>query len=278
MGRPSVESKGFLRKGLALPSEHGSWVWWLGPFAIGIAAGGRPGKDLLALAVGALAGFLIHQPAAIAVKALVGRRPPADLRPALGWVALYAAVGAIAAPCLIASGHAYVLALLAPGAAVFAWHLWLVARREERRQMLLQILAAGGLALAAPAAYWVCGGRRYPEPWVLWTLCWAQSAASIASVFLALEQRRWPGVPPVTVRLRAARLSLSFAIGSLLLAAGFVAIRHAPLTVMIPFGLVLGDALFTALRPCVGRRPARVGLRQLIATAAFVAAMILAWR
>ena len=273
MGRSSL-----LRRGLALPREHGSWVWWLGPFVIGVTAGGQPDVDLAALFVGALAGFLAHQPAAIAVKALVGRRPRADLRPALLWVGIDAAAGAAAGAVLVLRGHAHALLLLLPGAAVFAWSLWLVARRDERRQFLLQVLAAGGLALCAPAAYWVSGGRRYPEPWVLWALCALQSAASIASVFLALEQRLWAMVPPLEARLRAARRSLLLAFGSWLAAAGFAASGHASISVLVPFALVAGDAVFTTLKPCLGARAARIGVRQLLATTAFVVAMIVAWR
>ena len=45
------------------------------------------------------------------------------------------------------------------GSLVFAWYLWLVGRREERRQIGMELLATGVLALTAPAGYWVGVGR-----------------------------------------------------------------------------------------------------------------------
>jgi hypothetical protein len=266
------------RRTWALPSEHGSWLWWLGPFAVGIAAGGHPGGDAVALFTAALAGFLLHQPAAIAAKALSGRRPREDLRPALVWIGIYAAVGAAALPCLVAHGHARVLGLLVPGALLFAWHLALVARRSERRRSGVAVLGAGVLALAAPAAYWVAGGTRYPEPWVLWSLCGLQSAASIAQVYLRLEQRTWKAAPPGPARWWAGRSTLGWHLAGPAAAGAFALLRHAPWAAALPFALPLADAIDGVARPALGWRPSRVGLRQAVVMAAFTAAMILAWR
>lgn len=269
---------GLWRKAHTVPPEHGSWLWWLGPFAIGLAAGGTPGGDTAALFVAALAGFLLKQPATVAVKVLARRRPPEDMKPALVWMAIYAAVAAAAVPSLLAHGHARILWLLVPGAGMFAWHLALVARRTERRRMGVEILAGCVLALAGPAAYWVAGGRAYPEPWVLWALCSLHTAASIANVYLRLDQRLWPSLPPLAARLRAGRATLLWHVAGLAAAAGFAAVHHAPWAATVPFAVVLVDGVDAALRPCVGARPAKVGIRQMVVMLVFVALMIAAWR
>lgn len=276
----------FLKKAFAVPSNHGSWVWWLGPFVIGTAAGGRPAGDAAALFVAALAGFLVHHPAAIAVKAATKRRAPADLRPALVWVAIYAVAAASAVPCLVWHGHARVLWLAAPGALVFGLHLVLVARRLERRQMAIELLEAGVLALAAPAAYAVSGGLRAAEGWVLWALCWAQTAGAIVNVFVQLPPRATPvgapspAPPPARVRpaLPLAALSLLLQALGLVLVAALAAAGEAPWWSLAPFALVAVEAAGNALRAPAGRRPAQVGVRQLVVSVVFVAGMIVAWR
>jgi hypothetical protein len=270
----------FLKRSFAIPSTHGSWVWWLGPFAIGTAAGGAPGGDVAALFVAALAGFLLHQPAGIAVKAVTGRRAPKDLAPALAWIAIYTVAAASALPCLVAHGHARVLWLLVPGGLAFAGHLVLVARRLERRQMGVEMLEAGVLALAAPAAYAVSGGPRDVEAWVLWALCWVQTAGAIANVFVQLPPRPAPGSPPSAPGRRSPIAGVSVALQALGLAAAvaFAVAGEAPWGTLVPFGIVALEACGNVARPAAGRRPAQVGVRQLVVSLLFVAGMIAAWR
>ena len=183
----------FGKKRFWLPAAHGSWTWWIGPLLIGLAAGGHPRWNFTSLVISALAGFLLMQPATIAAKVLSGRRPRSDLRPALQWMAIYTFFCLLGVTCIVQAGDVHVLGLAAPGLLVFAAYLWLVFRHAERRQMAMEVLASGVMALAAPAAYWAAGGEDYPEPWVLWALTWLQSAAAIANVYLRLDQRRWSG-------------------------------------------------------------------------------------
>ena len=62
------------RKHYAIPPEHGAWVWWLGPFALGMAAAGAVNGHVFTLAVATLIGFLMRQPVTLTVKVLSGRR------------------------------------------------------------------------------------------------------------------------------------------------------------------------------------------------------------
>ena len=267
------------RKHYAIPADHGSWTWWIGPVAIGLAAGGRPGWLVVSLCIAALAAFLMHQPVTIAVKAWTGRRPKKDLKPALTWTAIYAFFVLLGTACLVASGHAKVLGLAAPGVLVFGWYLVLVSKKSERRQMLVEILGAGTMALGAPAAFWVAGGTAYPEPWVLWALTWVQSASAIVNVYLRLEQRRWSEVPPVSRRIQAGRLTLLVHLLGLGLAALFVGVGKAPPLVLAAYAFVCLDAVDTTLGPKLRARPAQIGIRQLVVWLVFVALMVLAyWR
>lgn len=265
------------RRHYFIPSEHGAWIWWIGPFLIGTAAGGRLSTDVLVLLLAVAAVFFMRQPAAIAVKALSGRRPRSDLAPGLFWTSAYALIALLAVLVLIRASHAQLLWLAIPGVLVFAWHLWLVSRREERGQRGVELVAAGVLALAAPAAYWVAGGTDALTAWLLWLLTWLQSAASIVFIYMRLEQRRLPALPAPRDRWRTGARTLVYHAFNLVAAAGLAALRLVPALVPVAFGLMLADALQGVTHPPVGARPTAIGLRQLGASTAFVALMIAAY-
>jgi hypothetical protein len=266
------------RKQYALPAEHGSWIWWLGPLFIGLAAGGQPDLDAVLLIFAALCAFLLRQPAMILVKSISGRRPKDDLRPALFWIAVYALIGALAVGALIASGHPQVVLLAVPGVPVFAWHLRLVSRRAERGQMGIELVGAGVLALAAPAGYWVAGGADPRVPWILWVLAWLQAAASIVFIYLRLEQRRLQAMPPPRDRWRQGARVLMYHTFNTAASLGLAILGQAPWLVPLAFGLMLVDALAGVASPPVGAKPSAIGLRQLGASVVFMIVMAIGYR
>ena len=152
----------YLRRHIALPGEHGSWVFLLSPLLIGLFAGGSISIASVYLIVAAMAAFLIRQPVTIAIKAYSGRRSRRDLPAARFWMLVYAVIGLLGVAGLVVQGFAALLILALPGIPVFLWHLYLVSRRQERRQVGVEVVGSGVLALAAPAAYWV--GLGPPAP------------------------------------------------------------------------------------------------------------------
>lgn len=274
-----------------VPTEHGSWALWLGPFVIGLALGGSLGGGVAALFTGALAGFLLHQPAQVAVKALSERGPRSDLLPALVWAGALSVVAALAVPCLLAHHHPRVLLFVAPGVLLFAWHLVLVARKDERRQRGMLLILSAALALAAPAAYVVAHGADLRTPWVLAVLCWLHSATNIATVYVRFEQRRvparGPGAPPASTVPDAqgtapARQMLAWHLLALAAAGASALLGLAPPLVPLAFLLPAADALRIAgpgaRPPPHALTPRRIGLHQLAVDAAFTALFVLLWR
>jgi hypothetical protein len=264
-------SRRIFRKHYVLPTEHGSWIWWIGPFVIGAAVAGAFPPALWLLFVTAFAAFLSRQPIALLVKIASGRRPESDRVPALFWASVYGTLVLLGVVVMAWLGFGRLLLLLAlPASLVFAWHLRLVSRRAERGQMGIEVVGAGVLALTAPAAYWVAGGRSDSTAWILWGLCWLQSAASIVLVYLRLDQRRWPDALLPRERWRAGRRALAYHLfnfmATVLLAAG----RLVPGLIPVAFGLMLADAVEAIHRPCVGARPTAIGMRQLAASLLFV--------
>jgi len=268
----------YFKKQIALPQDHGSWVFLLSPLLIGAAAGGKFTAATLHLFAAALAAFLIRQPITVAVKAISGRRASSDLAAARFWILLYGGFAALALFFLIQSGFAYVLYLTVPAIPVFAWHLWLVSRRAERKQAGVEVIASGVLALAAPAAYWVGLGAYQPTGWQLWLWAWMQSAASIVYAYLRLEQRDWKTLPDGAAHWRVGRRAALYTSFNLLAALALALLKISPLFIFIPFLIQWLETLWGITHPCMGWKPTRIGMRQTIVSAAWVILFILAWR
>ena len=264
-------------KHIALPQDHGAWFLFLSPLLIGLVLGGRWNGNTALFVLAALGAFLARQPASILVKALAGRRPRRDARPALRFLALYAALTAIGVGGLLLRGQTYILHLAAPGLLVFAWHLWLLSRRRERRQLGVELIGVGVLALSAPAAIWVAEGQYRPYEWWLWFLLWFEAAAAIVYAYLRLEQRGWHQVPPLAPRLRAGARALAYATFNLV--AVYILGRSGliPLGVVWAFAVQWAEVVWGTLFPAVKRRPAYIGLRQGFVTILFTVLFIWAW-
>lgn len=263
-----------LARHVAVPSDHGSWVFLLSPLLIGLFAGGRFKTATLYLVVAALCGFLCRQPITLVIKALSGRRTRDDLRPAVFWILIYAAIGALHVTGLVLRGFGYVLYLVVPALPVFAWYLYLVTRREERRQMLLEILAAGAMALSAPAGLWIGVGEYDSRGWLLWALTWAQSAASIVYAYLRLEQRAGGEAPG---RFRRARASLVLASLNVIAAIALGLFDIVPFWLFLPYAVQWVEVVRGVLRPAVGLRPQAIGTRQAFVSGLFTVLFIVIW-
>ena len=277
MAVTSIKTPLFVRH-IALPQDHGSWVFLFSPLLIGLFTAENFTIASLILVVAALAAFLVRQPASIAVKAYSGRRSTRDLPIARFWLGVYSLVGLLSLGALVYLGFGYLLYLAIPGIAVFFWHLYLVSRRLERRQMGVEIVASGVLALAAPAAYWV--GRGYPDPigWVLFGLVWLQSAASIVYAYLRLEQRTLAVVPEFPTAIRMGRRALMYTTFNVIIVTGLAFASFLPLLLPLPYLLQWAETIWgTFFRPAVGLKPTAIGLRQLAISSLFTLLFILTW-
>jgi len=273
----TLHTKRFIRRAVALPADHGTWVFLLTPLAIGLYVGGRWTTASAYLVVAALTGFLLRQPLTIAIKALSGRRSRDDLRPALSWALLYTTVGLAHVIGLALRGYGYVLYLAIPGVAVFVWHLYLISRRQERDQLAIELLGSGVLALAATGAYWVGVGRPDPAGWLLWGLAWIQSAASILYVLLRLNQRS--AAEDLTWRelVAMARPALALATLNLGFVSALCAANVVPRWLFVPYLVQWLEVLRGTLQPAFALQPRAIGFRQLAVSTLFTLLFILTW-
>lgn len=258
----------YFKKQIALPQDHGSWVFIFSPLLIGIFAGGNFSLSTFNLILAAMSAFLIRQPMTVIVKAYSGRRPKSDLAAARFWVLIYGSIAALALLGLILQNFSFLLILAIPGVPVFAWHLWLVSKRAERKQAGIEVIATGVLSLVAPAAYWVGVGRYDPLGWWLFLWAWLQSAASIVYAYLRLEQRElkqdqaavMSGSEKWALGKRAF-LYTSFNLGASLIL-GWA--NWIPPFIFIPFLVQWLETIWGITHPAVGWKPVRIGVRQLI--------------
>ena len=267
-----------LKRHIALPQDHGSWVFILSPLLIGIFAGGRITPASAYLIIAAMGAFLLRQPVSIAVKSYSGRRSREDLPAAHFWMLVYGTIILLSLAGLLTGGNFYVFYLAVPGVLVFAWHLSLVRKRTERRQPGLEILATGTLALAAPAAFWIGQDRYDPLGWALWISTWLQAAASIVYVYYRLEQRELPAQSIRSDLWSLGRRAFTYTSFNLALAISLGWMSWLPRWIFIPFFLQWLETLWGINTPAIGWKPTAIGLRQLVLSALFTVLFIICWR
>ena len=272
----------YFKKQVALPQDHGSWVFIFSPLLIGIFAGREFTYATFNFILVAMSAFMIRQPLTVAVKAYSGRRPKTDLIPARFWLLIYGSITALALLGLILEGFAYILFLAVPGALVFAWHLWLVSKRSERKQLGVEIIATGVLSLTAPAIYWIGVNQYDAAGWWRWIFTWLQSAASIVYAYLRLDQRDLKQ-DQASVKTRSewwqmGIRSLAYTSFNLVLSLGLGISNLIPRFIFVPFLLQWLETLWGITHPAVGWKPVKIGTRQLIVSILWTVLFIFFWR
>lgn len=269
----------WMRRDLALPQEHGAWVFLLSPLAIGLATANRPpSTNSVVLLITALVAFLFRHPLTLVIKSLSGRRSRADLFGAILWACSYGLLGLVGLGFLLAQGFKELLWLTLPALPILAIYLYLVSRRAERHQPILDFAVAVVLGLGAPAAYWVTEGTYSSTGWMLWGLCSLHALTSIAHAFMRLGQRRWQSLPPLSTQIRTALPALGFNLLAVSITGFFSAISLLPSWLPLAYALQLLESAWGFWNPALGQKPTQIGLRQLIVSALFTLLFIALWR
>ncbi|GAP10260.1 YwiC-like protein [Bellilinea caldifistulae] len=273
----ATRKSNLFQRHIAVPVEHGSWVFLLGPMMVGLVISGGWNSAQGWVILAALAGFFFRQPLTILIKVISHRRPSKERLPALFWMGIYGLIGLIGVAGMLSQDLGFLVILALPAFPVLLWHLWLVSRREERRKPIVEIAGSGVLGLAAPAVYWSGIGGINWSGWVLWLLLWLQAIGSILYAYLRLNQREWKVLPTWGERIRAGRTALlvcggSFAVVGLLSTAGLLP-PLLPLAYLIQFT----EAVWGTIRPAVGVKPVAIGVRQLIISTLFMFVFALLW-
>jgi len=265
------------RKHIALPTDHGSWIFLLSPLLIGLGAGRTWNISLVYLVVAALAAFLLRQPISITVKIYSRRRPRREISAAIFWIIVYGLIAALAVIGLINLGSAYIIILAIPGILIFTWHLYLISKRAERHQAGIEIVATGVLALLAPAAYWVAIGHTDLTGWLLWLLTWSQSAASIVYAYLRLNQRQLHKKPDLLNRLKMGSRALLYSSFNFISVLTLSITQVTPSLLPIAYAVQWLETIWGITNPALGVKPSSIGLRQMFISIIYTILFILAW-
>lgn len=238
--------RGFFRKQLIMPAEHGSWSWLLVPYFVGVIVAGEWNLAAFLVLLGGMAGFLVRQPATVAMRARTGRGRRADGGPAMVWAVILSAIAFASFFGLLALGRTDLLWLLIPLAVLFV--LYLLASRQKRasvRTLWMELAGALGLATSAPAAYVAATGHLDDTAWILWALMAAQNGLGVLYVRLRIADTRGRTVN---------RVPMVWVHGLFLLAVVIAAVMNViPWLAVLPFAGFLARAIWAAahVRPVV---------------------------
>jgi hypothetical protein len=258
-------SRGWFRKYLALPQEHGSWPLFLVPCFVGAVVAGEWNGPLWAFLIGALALFMARQPLGLFVRTQFGRRKAKDAHMALGWAVAYLLLSAVLLVPLLWHGRIGLLFLGVPAGGLMVLYLVLLTRRQERA-FWVQVLAVAGLSLGAPGAYYAATGQWEAIAGWLWVLVFLGGLEGVLSVEVRLQQR--DGTDP-----GQERIPLTWVAGYevlMLIAVGFLsATGRVPTLTWVPFLLLALRTAWYMARPAPDVRISHIGITQMGATIAF---------
>lgn len=221
-------------KHLPLPREHGAWAMFLIPLTLGAAVAGQWTSETTILTLAALGLFFARAPLALQLKAW-SRGRGTDLRLVV-WVAIFLAFGLGGGIWLVTVGERpglFLLGLL--GGASMLLYLAHVVRQMEK-SVPGELTGIAGLALSAPAAYYVATDRLDTTAVLVWLLCLLYFGGSVFYIKLKVRQQpRQPAPKGVRDRLVAGRVCLTYQAVALNIAILVAALRWAPPLVPLAF-------------------------------------------
>ena len=267
----------YFRKQIAVPQDHGSWVFIITPLVIGFVLSGKFNTSSIYLLIAAFAAFFIRQPVTAAVKSYAGRRPHRDLPAAYFWISVYGFIALLMLIGLGMRGYLDVVYLAVPGFLIFGWHLYLVSKRDERKQAGLDVVASGALALAAPAAFWIGRGVYDPFGWLLWLLIWFQSAASIVHAYMRLEHRKQAKIPERSEKLKIGSRALMYTSFNLLVSFLLGLFSILPSLIFLAYFPQWIEAIWWTFNPDIKAKPVPIGIRQTVVSTLFIVLFLIFW-
>jgi YwiC-like protein len=205
---------------LIAPREHGAWGLLFVPLLTGGMVGILQGGEvfpLLELVVAAVALFWLRTPAENWLgTGIVRAQTREEIRAVAGATCALSTIAILSLATLFLNGRNRDL-LFFGGIVIVAFVAQAILRKLSRNtRMLSQFVGTAGLAVAAPAAYYVVTGELNRTAWILW----------IANFLFAVNQIHF-----VQLRIHSARLSgwsqkfkqgRGFLFGEVLLAAGLI--------------------------------------------------------
>lgn len=232
---------------LPLPKEHGSWAMFSVPLIVGFVVAAQWQWRSILLIAAALGLFLVRFPIDTLIK--TRKRPTTDRARLIRWAAVYGSLAALCGGWLIVIDRLYWLIPLGLlGAALLAYHWWLVERRQE---MTARGELAGifGLALGAPLAYYASTGLIDGAALGLWIVNALYFGGTVFYIKLKVRQQpKEPAPDRVSERLVKAKACLTYQSVVLTLLILLVAFERLPALALLAFVPMTLKVLYGAAR------------------------------
>ncbi len=218
-----------------IPKEHGSWAMWVVPLLIGFIVAPVWNWRSLVLVLAALGFFLLRYPLALLVK--TRKRANTGSAYFWQWALVYGGITILCGTWLIFAQHLWLLIPMGIlGALLLAFHLWLVALRQEM-SVVGEIAGIFGLALGAPMAYYTAGGQIDLTALMLWIVNALYFGGTVFYIKLKVRQQpRQPAPPHLSERFVKAKACLGYQTVALTVVLLLVTLRLAPL--LTPLALI----------------------------------------
>jgi hypothetical protein len=153
------------------------------------------------------------------------------------WTLIYGGITALCGAWLVFSQQLWLLVPIGIfGGLLLAFHLWLVARRQEM-SVVGELAGIFGLALGAPMAYYTAAGQMDLTALMLWIVNALYFGGTVFYIKLKVRQQpRQPAPPQLSERFVKAKACLGYQTIALTVVLLLVTLRLAPL--LTPLALI----------------------------------------
>lgn len=256
---------------IPFPREHGGWAIFLVPLVIGTAAGGKWDGSLVLFLIAALFAFLARAP----LGGLLQSPPAAGdsgawRRRLWTWFGVYGGISLLALfPLLTFYRRPFLLLFGAAGVVLLYLHLRAVLHRRERT-LVSQVLAAMGLSLSAPAAYYVAAGILDSRALVLWVVNAAFFSSEVCYVQMRVQAQRFH-------RPSFRGTAASAYVGTLSVVVVFCLLGLLPAAFLLPFVPSFLKVIWVSIRTPRRLLIRRLGWLGVVHSAGFIVLCLLSW-
>lgn len=190
-----------------LPREHGGWVMFGVPWAVGLGIAGRVGAPGLLCGFSALFVFLARHPLARLLQPRGRRLPLAERRHLTRWAVIFSVLALLCgAPVVIFWHRWWLMALAVLAAVLLLFDLAVGVRERAQRAASYELIVVSGLCLTAPCAYYAETGRMELVVFWLWVLCGLYFWGTVFYVKMRVADAPWRVEARRTARTRLGRL------------------------------------------------------------------------
>lgn len=219
-----------------ITKEHGSWAVLLVPIFASAGVTGRLTMDFFFLTLSALAFFLAYTPGHTLLRHYFGSHQPLEkVAQAKFWTVTYLVIGITFAMRLLITGYA--LLILFGGLAMISLLGNFFVTRRYSKSIGSDLLAAAGLTLGGPAAYYVLRGRVDGTALLLYVFNFLFFGCSVFYVHMKIRASgtKKSGMTWVD-KISLGKLNVAYHIAVVSLVGTLVALHFTSIIALLAFG------------------------------------------